>query len=591
MTGKRTLFAPVLTRLGALVRNDQLILSFLALAVGSVAGVAVIGFREAIVFFQFTAFGTNTEHLYAEAMKLPWWRIVLAPTLGGLAVGILAHRFLPGRRPHGVADVIESSALQGGRMSGSTGLRAALVNAASIGFGASVGREGPAVHLGASLGGAIAKRLHLSRTFARTLLGCGVAAAVAGSFNAPIAGALFASEVVIGHYALKAFAPIVIASVIGTMISRAYFGDFPAFMLAEHDPVSLLEFPAIIGLGLLSGLMAAVFVRGSLWIGRKAARSPLPPWSRPAFGGLAVGLIATVYPHVLGVGYATMDTVLTGFFPMSLLLALLIAKMAASMISLGLGFGGGVFSPSLVIGAVLGALYGAAVTMIAPGLSSGVEGYAVIGMGAMAAAVLGAPISTTLIVFEMTGDYTMTIAVMVAVVISSLVTSQIGGGSFFALQLKDRGLDLHEGFESALLRSLEVGRALTFVGEPATRDVALPDLREMLQKSEGGELFVVDDDGALFGTITLADMSDAAFDSDMDDLIKAGDVARTAPPVLCKTDNLEAAIKLMRETGEHHIAVVEDRDSMLFLGCVFERDVLAAYNRALLERRREEYDH
>ncbi len=591
MTGKREILSPVLMRLGVLVRNDQFILSFLSLIVGSMVGVAVIGFREAIVFFQFAAFGTNTEHLYAEVMKLPWWRIVLAPTLGGLAIGIIAHRLLPGRRPHGVSDVIEASALLGGRMSGTTGLRAALVNAASIGFGASVGREGPAVHLGASLGGALAKRLHLSRTLARTLLGCGVAAAVSGSFNAPIAGALFASEVVIGHYALKAFAPIVISSVIGTMVSRAYFGDFPAFILAEHDTVSLIEFPAIIGLGLLTGLVATFFVRGTLWIGKKAASSPLPAWSRPAFGGLAVGLIAIVYPHVLGVGYGTMDTVLTGFFPVSLLLALLIAKTAASMISLGLGFGGGVFSPALVIGAVLGALYGAAATMIAPGLSSGVEGYAVIGMGAMAAAVLGAPISTTLIIFEMTGDYTMTMAVMVAVVLSSMVTRQIGGGSFFSLQLKGRGFDLHEGVESALLRSVEVGRVMTFVGELVTRDVALPDLREMLQKSKDGELFVVDDKGALFGTITLADMSEAAFDPNMNDLIKAGDVARLNPPVLCENDDLEAALKLMRETGEHHIAVVEDRDSMLFLGRVFERDIMAAYNRALLERRREEYDH
>ncbi|HEC14824.1 MAG TPA: chloride channel protein, partial [Rhodospirillales bacterium] len=332
MTGKREIFGPVLMHLGAVIRNDHLILSLLALGVGAVAGVAVIGFREAVVFFQLSAFGTDTEHLYAEVMKLPWWRIVLVPTLGGLAIGILAHRFLPGQRPHGVSDVIEASALHGGRMSGTTGFRAALVNAASIGFGASVGREGPAVHLGASLGGVIAKRLHLNRTFARTLLGCGVAAAVAGSFNAPIAGALFASEVVIGNYALKAFAPIVIASVTGTMISRAYFGDFPAFMLAEHDAISLMEFPAFIGLGLLTGLVATVFIRGTFWIGEKAASSPFPAWSRPAFGGLAVGLIATVYPHVLGVGYGTMDTVLTGFFPVSLLIALLIAKMAASMI-------------------------------------------------------------------------------------------------------------------------------------------------------------------------------------------------------------------------------------------------------------------
>jgi CIC family chloride channel protein len=291
---------------------------------------------------------------------------------------------------------------------------------------------------------------------------------------------------------------------------------------------------------------------------------------------------------VLGVGYGATEAALQVSFSLALLIAVGVAKLVATAISLGFGFGGGVFSPSLVIGAMLGGAYGIVVAGLSPELSSGPGAYTIVGMGAMAAAVLGAPISTTLIVFEMTGHYAITMAVMVAAVFASLVTRDFHGGSFFAWQLERRGLDLKSGFESALLRALGVGQVMSRVSELVTRDVGLRDLREMLQQSERGKLFVVRDNGELFGTITLADLSEVAFDPTVDDLIKAGDVARSRPPVLSAADDLEAALKLMRDTGESYIAVVEDKESMLFLGSVDERDVMSAYNRALLERRREE---
>ena len=588
MTSLRNRLSRLMPRLRKIVGNEQLILSILALTVGAAGGGAVILFRQGIAQVQNLFYGSTGEGLFVHAQTLPWWRILLAPTLGGLLIGLLVYYFLPDRRPQGVADVIEAGALRGGRMSATTGLKAAVISAVSIGVGASVGREGPAVHLGATLGGWLAKKLRLRRTHSRTLLGCGVACAVAASFNAPIAGALFASEVVVGHYALSAFAPIVIASVTGTAISNVYFGDFPAFTVAEHSIASFWEFPAFAGLGLLAGLLAMAFMRGTVLAENVAGKIPLPPWIRPAAGGAMVGILALMVPQVLGVGYGTTDAALQVSFSLALLIAVGVAKIVATAISLGFGFGGGVFSPSLVIGAMLGGAYGIVVAGLSPELSSGPGAYTIVGMGAMAAAVLGAPISTTLIIFEMTGDYAITMAVMVAVVFASLVTRDFHGGSFFAWQLERRGLDLKGGFESTLLRTLGVRPVMSLVSELVTRDVGLGDLREMLQKSERGELFVVRDNGELFGTITLADLSEVAFDPTVDDLIKAGDVARPRPPVLSAADDLEAALKLMRDTGESYIAVVEDKESMLFLGSVDERDVMSAYNRALLERRREE---
>lgn len=572
------------------LRNDQLILAMLSLFIGLLGGGLVIVLRESISFFQWNFYGAPGERLYEIVAALPWWQVLAVPTLGGLAVGVLIRHGLPDGRGQGVADVIEASALKGGRMSLSTGLRAAVVNALSIGCGASVGREGPAVHLGASLAGWFAKHLHLSRSISRTLLGCGVAAAVAGSFNAPIAGALFANEVVIGHYALKAFAPVVIASVTGTALSRAYFGDYPAFVLPPHEITSYWEFPAFILLGVLAGLVASVLLRTIFAAQDLSQKVPGPSWMRPGIGGFLVGMIALFLPQVLGVGYGITDDALSGSVALWLLVAVLVGKIVATGLSLGFGFGGGIFSPSLVVGAMLGGAFGIIATDIFPTLQAGTGGYTLIGMGAVAAATLGAPISTTLIVFELTGDYELTMGLMLAVVVSTGITRQISGNSFFSLQLERRGLDLKGGFESGLLRASRVCDVMEEEAERVLPSVPLSQLRVFLQNSKRGELFVIDDGGRLIGTITLADLSETAFDPAMDLLINADDVVRRRPPVLQCNDHLEDALKKMRDSGESLIAVVDDQDSRKFLGAVEEKHVMAAYNRALLQSRAEERD-
>jgi len=578
----------VFSKLRRLIGNDHLILVFLALIAGSLAGSAVIAFRELISLVQTLLYGSGSERLFSGAEALPWWKILLAPTAGGLVVGAMTRFLLPRKRPEGVADVIEASALKGGRMSSRAGLASAVASAVSIGTGASVGREGPAVHLGASLAGWMGRRMNLSRSLNRTLLGCGVAAAVAASFNAPIAGALFASEVVIGHYALRAFTPIVIASVAGTAVSRTFFGDFPAFALAETPLASFWEFPAFVGLGLIAGLAAIAFMHAIFTAEKIAKQTPLPPWLRPALAGLMVGLIGLMFPAVMGVGYGVTENALLVAIPLAMLIALAAAKIAATAISIGWGFSGGVFSPSVVIGALIGGAYGIIVTGLFPDYSAGPAAYSLVGMGAVAAAVLGAPISTTLIVFEMTGDYALTLGVMVAVVIATEITQQFYGRSFFSLQLQRRGIDLKGGFETEIMQTIRLGGILARDAELVSLDVGLPELRGMLQNSKTGEIYVVRDNGELYGTITLADLSDAAFDLALDDLLRAGDVARTQIQVLCENDDLEAALSLLSETGDDRIAVVDDMDTMIFKGTVNHAEVMAAYNRALLKSRHEE---
>ncbi|MBM08471.1 MAG: chloride channel protein [Magnetovibrio sp.] len=594
MAESRFTYARLSTRLRQSFRNDHLVLSVVAIAVGVVVGMCIVGFREAVDIFQGIFYGSNSfygnesEHLGPIAAELPGWRIVIATTFGGLVVGILVSRLLPERRPQGVAEVIEANALFGGRMSSRTGLLVALVNALSISAGASVGREGPAVHLGAVLSSWFGRRLHFSRSLTRTLLGCGVAAAVAASFNAPIAGALFATEVVIGHYALKALAPVVIASVAGTAVSRAWFGNFPAFSMDVGFIVSLWEMPAFAILGVVSGVAAIVFMKTIGYAGQLSDMLPVPSWTKPAIAGFILGLVAMYFPEILGVGYAATETAMLLGFSFWVLIGIGVFKILATGLCLGFGFGGGVFSPALVIGAMVGGAFGTIAAEVFPDMASAASVYTLVGMGAVAASVLGAPISTTLIVFEMSSNYALTLAVMIAVVIASEITHHFYGRSFFSVQLLNRGIDVKGGFEAEIMRSIPLNRVLKDDGLTVTPGTSLQDLRTRLQNSPHGELFVVDKTGRLAGTITLADLSDAAFDHGFDDIVNAGDVARLHPPYLTLTDNLEQALNLMSETGEDHIAIVDNDKKMEYQGCIHQRDAMTAYSRALANVRHEE---
>ncbi len=570
-------------------RNDQLILSVLAVVIGAAAGGAAVVFRYGIGLIQQAGFGFSSESVATLAAALPWWQILAVPTIGGLLVGLFIYHFMPNRRPQGVPHVIEATALQDGRMSLMVGLKAALASAASIGVGASVGREGPVVHLGASLGAWVARRLNLGRGLSRTLLGCGVAAAVAASFNAPLAGTLFALEVVVGHYALSAFAPIVIASVTGTLITRAHYGHFPAFTLpADWVIVSFWEFPAFALLGIVAAVGAILFMRAIFFTEDVFERLQIPPWGRPAVGGLAVGAIAVFFPQVLGVGYESTDAALSDLYPLWLLFALIALKSAATAICLGSGFAGGVFSPSLFIGAMIGGAYGVIATLVFPELSSGHGAYTIIGMGAVAGAVLGAPISTILMIFELTGDYELTVAVMIATVIASVITQQLYCRSFFTLQLQRRGIDIEGGREISLMRSIKVSSVMDGVYDTIDAEAPAAEVRRRLQDAPWGELFVVNAGGALIGVIGFTDLHEAAFDTSHDDELTAGSLARENPPLLQARDDLETALQVYSGTGEVHLAIVDDHETRKMLGVVHEHEVMLAYHRALDQIRAEE---
>ncbi len=571
-------------------KNDQVKLSILALIIGVGIAYGALGFRVGIELIQQQTFGFALHDGIHFIAELPWWQILLIPTAGGLAIGLFVHHLMPEQRSCGVADVIEAGARHGGRMNPATTVKAAALSLSSIGVGASVGREGPVIHLGAGLASWVAQRLHLNPSMALTLLGCGLASAIGASFNAPIAGVFFALEVVIGHYALHTFAPIVIAAVAGTVISRIHFGAFPAFIIPSYDFASFFEFPAFILLGLVCAIASILFVRAIFVTEDVINRIALPVWTRPAVGGLVVGAIAIFLPHVLGVGYAATDAALKAALPLSLMLVLIVAKTAATAISIGSRFGGGVFSPSLFVGAMVGGAFGTIAGSIFPDLAASPGFYAIIGMGAVAAPVIGAPISTMLIVFELTGEFEVVIAAMIAVTISTVISQQVVGRSLFFGQLKRRGVVIRAGRIEQLLTATHVGDLMTEEFETIQEDAHARDIRDIMENAAYGDFFVINADGRLVGSLTFASLRGITLDDELDQLINARDIARLNPPVLCAGDDLEDALHLMERHHEDSLPVVNDRESRIVVGILHHKTALIAYNQALLRARAEEHD-
>jgi len=523
---------------------------FIALGIGIAAGFAALLFRKGIEALQSALYGTDdVSRLHSFAASLDWWWVLLIPTLGGLAVGLLLDRFTEDARVRSVADMIESAALHNGQLQRRRGLVSTLASFITLSTGGSSGREGPVVHLAGLIATQVSRAIKADGITGRDLLGCAVAAAVSASFNAPIAGALFALEVVLRHFAVHAFAPIAIASVAGTVINRLEYGGVTEFRLPEQTTLAFyVELPAFLILGLVCGLVAFVLIRSIFWaedLGSSVqARLRLPRYLRPAVAGIMLGAIAIWFPHIIGVGYETTSQALTGELILHEAVVFAVLKIFAVAITLGGLMGGGVFSPSLMIGALTGLAFGIIATGIFPDVSGTGTLYALAGMGAVAAGVLGAPISTTLIVFELTGDWQTGLAVMVAVSLSSALTSRLVDRSYFLTQLDRRGVRLAAGPQEYLLCTFKVATIMRAVDHPR----AAPEDRCW-------------------------------------DMIKDG-------TYLDARATLEQAMPIFEQSGAAYLPVVqmgtEDTPPKLW-GALFQIDALKAVNRALAATAAEEH--
>lgn len=479
---------------------------FIALILGIGAGYLALGFRIAVVEAQAFFYGVED----VTSAPIHWALVLCLPICGGLAVGLILHHFTPDGRVRSVAHVIEAAALNDGRVARRTARASAVASLITLSTGGSTGREGPVVHLGSALATWVSTRIRADGMTARDLMGCAVASAVAASFNAPIAGTIFALEVILRHFAVHAFAPIAIASVAGAVVGRIHMGDVTEFSIPGQMLRFYGELPAFMLLGLVCGFVAVVWMRAIFWTEDLAdtvwGRSGLPTWLRPAAAGAILGIMAIGYPHIIGVGYETISAALTGQLLFWTVMSFAVIKAAAVAVTVAGRMGGGIFSPALMMGALTGLAFGLVATDLVPQLSGASTVYALAGMAAVASAVLGAPISTTLIVFELTGDWQIGIAVLVAVSLATILSSRMVSGSFFLTQLDRRGVHLAKGPQAYLLSTISVASIMRPLGDgeatevpdggmTISRDTTLEHALPQLASAPGGVLYVVDGSG------------------------------------------------------------------------------------------------
>jgi len=509
----------------------------LAPIIGLLTGVAAIVFRLAIGVFQWPWLHNMSEHVALAAREQPWWVVMLAPAVGGLLVGLMLRYVLTAKRTGAVPDVMEARVNAGRGLDLKQGLLSAVASALSLGAGASAGREGPIVHLGAVVAASASHRLNLPNAARRTLLASGAAGAVAASFNAPIAGVLFAQEVILGHFSITTFVPLVLSSVIATIMSQWWFGDVAAFVVPSYRIASYLEVPAFVLLGVIAAGVAVAFQLTVLAVDWFARNLKMPLVARPVVGGLLIGIIAIWFPEVLGVGYDTTDAALKDQLAIHMMIFLIVLKIIATAIALGSRFGGGVFSPALYLGAMTGGAFGLIAAGLFPDVGSSEGLYAILGMGAVTAAVLGAPISTTVMVFELTGGFALSLALLLTVAIANGINQMILGRSFFQAQLESRGIVLHEGPHRTVMRDIRV--------------------RNIMRPLHEGD-----------PTVLPEGERERALQSD---------------------ETLETALRAFDTMGAERLPVVDLRDRGKIVGWASQARALSAFNKALIEASVEEH--
>ncbi|MGC3874307.1 chloride channel protein [Halomonas sp. GXIMD04776] len=552
--------------------------------VGGISALAAVNFVAAVFWLNDLLLMSPRARMMFEH---PQWLVattLAVPVAGGLLVGQL-HRLLPEPRSHGPADVIAAVQTRRGRLPARAGVVSALSALLSLGSGASVGQYGPLVHLGASLGSGGARWLRLGRSEDSITIACGVAAAIATAFNAPLAGIVFAHEVVLRHYALRAFAPVAAASLIGHVIAINVLDQGALFHVADTALPRSWEFAVFLVIGGLGALLAGAYMRAILAVGVQSARLPLPDSLRPALAGAMLGVAALWVPDILGMGRETLRfATIAGAFSSPELLIVMSLKLAATALCLGMGFGGGVFSPALVIGTLFGALAGTLVASLT-GTTDTFVFYAICGMVAVTAPVIGAPLTTLLIVFELTGSYALMTAALASVTLACPIAAQLFGRSLFDIQLARRGLDLSVGRSQAMLSDTRLADLISNDCVTLVPDTRVAQAVSALTQAGHGEAHLVDVEGRYCCSVTLVDLEAMRERGDSPDVI--GNCPRAPRPVLGPDASLWTAVRYMQHVSGEAIAVVDDDNR--FLGVVFETRIAQVYLRHSDELNREEH--
>lgn len=540
----------------------------MAIAIGVGTGFLVVGFVKSVEWV--------SAFLFNPAVNgTPW--VIFVPVLGGLFVGPWITFLAPEAKGHGIPEVLKALVLRAGRIRPIVVLVKTVASIVSIGSGFSVGREGPITQIGAAFGSAFGQLLKLPTARLKNLVACGAAGGIAGVFNTPIAGVMFASEVILRDFGADALSTIVVAAVSSSIISRIFLGDHPSFMVPTYHMQNPLEILLYFGLGILSALAAVFFIVTLEWMETRFEQWRFPEWLKPACGGLLIGLIGFRYPQIFGSGLPTIESALHGSIPLQILLALILIKTFATSISIGAGSSGGVFAPLLFIGAVLGGAFGqvANTHYFVPIAPNGA--YALVGMASVFSAAARAPITSILIVFELTGSYGMILPIMAAAVTATSISQLILRDSIYLRRLKHKGIDIKSFEETRMIGGLRVRDAMTQDFQVVAQDTPAKEFIELMSKDMNKIILVVDQNKMLSGIIKPAEINKILV-SETIDFINAYDAASPVKDYTLPDEALNEAARLMSAHHLTELPVVDSLDISKIIGILRSEDIFRVYS-------------
>jgi CIC family chloride channel protein len=563
---------------------------FTALLVGIGAGLGAVAFRWLIEAAQLVFYGGLGSLIEFNPLKL-----LIIPALGGLLTGPIVYRFAREAKGHGVPEVMEAVAIRGGRIRPQVGLVKAVASALLIGSGGSVGSEGPIVQIGSALGSSIGQVLRLSDERVRNLVACGAAGGIAAVFNAPIGGAIFAMEVILGRVHTVYFGAVVISSVTASIISRVLTGNESVFRVPGYSLVNPWELLLYVALGLIAAPAAVGFSR-LLYLAEDVFDGlRFPEYLKPTLGGLMLGLVGLIsfktdgIPAIFGVGYETIGETLSGNLPLILVFSLLILKLLGTIFTLGSGGSGGIFAPSLFMGAMLGSSFGQVVNNLFPAITAPSGAYALVGMAAFFSGATHAPMTAILILFEMTNDYRIILPLMLATVISTLISRIISRDSIYTLKLSRKGVHLQEGTDIDVMQAVTVGEVMNTHFDTIPADMPLIDLQTLFQTTHSHGFPVVDSQGNLVGIISISDLDRALQDGELEGKTVA-DIATTRGLLLTYPDEpMWTALNRLGARDVSRLPVVERSNPKHIVGIIRRADIVRAYNHAIAKRAKQQY--
>ncbi|MBN2041264.1 MAG: chloride channel protein [Spirochaetes bacterium] len=565
--------------------TEHTFMVFVAIIIGVLAGFGAVIIRamiKAISDFSFPGSKSLLENITAA----PWYIKLLLPALGGLVVGPIIYFFAKEAKGHGVPEVMQSVIMKGGKIRPRVAIVKAVTSAITIGTGGSVGREGPIVQIGSSIGSSIAQFFRVSSNRTKTFVGCGAAAGIAAAFNAPIAGALFAVEIIMRDFAFAHFSPIVIASVMATVISHHYEGNFAAFQVPVYHMVSPYELIFYGILGIVCAVVSFIFIK-VLYFSEDFfdERLKMPEYLKPALGGLIIGAIAIGFPEVMGIGYDTINNALHGRMIWYIALSLILLKIFATSITLGSGGSGGIFAPSLFLGAMVGCAFGWLVNNFYPEITAQQGAYALVAMGGLVAGTTHAPITAIIIVFELTNDYKIILPLMITCILSTIFSSRFSRESIYTLKLLLRNINIKDGSEVNIMKSIFVKDVYSNQFESIPESTKFDDVVNYVISGKVPYFIVVDKKDTATGIISLNDINEQLFDRDvLQNLLIAKDIANSDLITISSEDNCQKALDEMAANDLEGLPVVNPGKTGKVLGMIWRKDILDAYNKEV-ERR------